>query len=98
MYVAALANVDLAILIPMAGGLAAGAVAISFAMSWLFRRFYTASFSVIFGIFLSMIPNMLNETCVLGNNLQSLVSLGLLVLGFALSWYLGKFSINRNRG
>lgn len=98
MYVAALANVDLAILIPMAGGLAAGAVAISFAMSWLFRRFYTASFSVIFGIFLSMIPNMLNETCVPGNNLQSLVSLGLLVLGFALSWYLGKFSINRNRG
>ena len=98
MYVSALANVDLAVLIPMAGGLAVGAVAISFSMSWLFKRFYTASFSVIFGIFLSMIPNMLNETCVLGNNLQSLVSLGLLVLGFALSWYLGKFSINRNRG
>ena len=105
MYVAALANLDLSILIPMAGGLAAGAVAISCTMSWLFKRFYTASFSVIFGIFLSMIPNMLNETCVLGQNLQSLISLGMLVLGFALSWYLGdlpqrnaRFQNKRNRG
>ena len=105
MYVAALANLDLSILIPMAGGLAAGAVAISCTMSWLFKRFYTASFSVIFGIFLSMIPNMLNETCVLGQNLQSLISLGVLVLGFALSWYLGdlpqrnaRFQNKRNRG
>ena len=98
MYVAALANLDLAILIPMAGGLGVGAVAISFSMSWLFKRFYTASFSVIFGIFLSMIPNMLNETCVLGWDLRSAVSLTVLVLGFALSRYLGKFSTNRNRG
>ncbi len=89
MYVSALASVDLAILIPMVGGLAAGAVAISFAMSWLFRRFYTASFSVIFGIFLSMIPNMLTENCVLGKDPESLVSLAVLVLGFAVSWYLG---------
>ena len=105
MYVKALANVDLAILIPMVGGLAAGAVAISFAMSWLFRRFYTAAFSVIFGIFLSMIPNMLNESCVLGNNPESLVSVLVLVLGFFISWYLGDlpkhsawFAKKRNRG
>ena len=89
MYVAALANVDLSILIPMVGGLAVGAVAISFSMSWLFKRFYTASFSVIFGIFLSMIPNMLNESCVLGRNLESLVSVAVLILGFLVSWYLG---------
>ena len=88
MYVSALANVNLSILIPMVGGLAVGAVAISFSMSWLFRRFYTASFSVIFGIFLSMIPNMLNETCVLGWNAASAVSVAVLVLGFAVSWYL----------
>ena len=89
MYVSALANVDLAILLPMVGGLAAGAVAISFSMSWLFRRFYTASFSVIFGIFLSMIPNMLTESCVLGRNTESVVSVGVLILGFLISWYLG---------
>ena len=89
MYVSALANVDLAILIPMVGGLAVGAVAISFAMSWLFKRFYTASFSVIFGIFLSMIPNMLSDRCVLSPNAESMVSVILLVLGFGLSFYLG---------
>ena len=109
MYVAALANVDLAILIPMVGGLAIGAVAISFTMSLLFRRFYTASFSVIFGIFLSMIPNMLTESCVLGLNAASAVSVAVLILGFLISWYLGdlprhnariqKWFVNkRNRG
>ena len=89
MYVSALANLELSILIPMVGGLAVGAVVISFAMSWLFRRFYTASFSVIFGIFLSMIPNMLTEDCVLGWNGASAVSVAVLLLGFLISWYLG---------
>ena len=89
MYVSALANLDLSILIPMAGGLAVGAVAISFTMSVLFKRFYTASFSVIFGIFLSMIPNMLTADCVLGWNGISALSLAVMILGFLISWYLG---------
>lgn len=97
MYVAALANVDLAILIPMVGGLAVGAVAISFAMSLLFKRFYTASFSVIFGIFLSMIPNMLTENCVLGWDTASVVSVLVLILGFLVSWYLGDFRVHNAR-
>ena len=109
MYVSALANLELSILIPMVGGLAMGAVAISFVMSWLFKRFYTASFSVIFGIFLTMIPNMLTEDCVLGWNGTSAGSLAVLILGFLVSWYLGdmdrhnarlkaRFSKKRNRG
>ena len=109
MYVKALANLELAILIPMVGGLAVGAVAISFAMSWLFRRFYTASFSVIFGIFLSMIPNMLTESCVLGWDMPSVISIIVLILGLLISWYLGdlrrhnawlkaRFAKKRNRG
>ncbi len=97
MYVSALANLDLSILVPMVGGLAAGAVAISFTMSQLFRRFYTASFSVIFGIFLSMIPNMLTDNCVLGRNAASAVSLAVLVIGFLISWYLGDFRENNAR-
>ena len=109
MYVSALASVDLSILIPMVGGLALGAVGISFAMSLLFKRFYTASFSVIFGIFLSMIPNMLTDRCILGWDVPSAVSLAVLVLGFLVSWYLGdlrrhnawlkaRFGKKRNRG
>ena len=105
MYVSALANVDLSILIPMVGGLAVGAVAISFTMSLLFKRFYTASFSVIFGIFLSMIPNMLTENCVLGWNGPSAVSVVVLILGILISWFLGdlpghlaRIADMRNRG
>ena len=91
MYVGALASLNLDILIPMVFGLAVGAVGISFAMSVLFQRFYTASFSVIFGIFLSMIPNMLTADCILRADLQSVISLFLTAAGFLLSLYLGDF-------
>ena len=89
-YVAALAELRLDILLPMAVGLGAGAIAISFLMSRLFRRFYTMGFSVIFGVFLAMIPNMLSENCYLGWDLQSVVSVICLVAGFFLSFFLGK--------
>ncbi len=94
MYVRALAVLDLAVLLPMVVGLALGAVGISFVMSLLFRRFYTGSFSVIFGIFLSMIPNMLSDRCILGWNGSSCLSLLLLLAGFALSYYLGDLERN----
>ncbi len=89
-YVAALADFDLTILAPMVIGLSVGAVAISFCMSILFKHFYTATYSVIFGIFLSMIPNMLNENCVLGLNRVSIISILLLIIGFLVSYFLGK--------
>ena len=89
-YVASLAQIDLHVLAPMLIGLAAGAVVISHGMSVLFRRFYTATYCVIFGIFLSMIPNMLTENCVLGFNGASAVSVLLLAAGFAVSYILGK--------
>lgn len=97
MYVRSLATFDLQVLLPMVVGLAVGAVAISFGMSWLFKRFYTGTFSVIFGVFLSMIPNMLNESCRLGWNPASAVSAVVLVLGFAVSFYLGDMENNRRR-
>lgn len=89
-YVAALTEFDLSILAPMVIGLAAGAVAISFGMSVLFKRFYTATYCVIFGIFLSMIPNMLSKNCVLGFNPASVISILLLIIGFCVSYFLGK--------
>lgn len=88
-YVHALATLDLSVLLPMAVGLALGAVIISFLMSSLFRLFYTGTYSVIFGIFLSMIPNMLSDSCVLRPDLSSALSILLAVLGFAVSYFLG---------
>ncbi len=97
MYVAALANLDFSVLVPMAAGLGIGAVAISWCMNLLFRRFYTATHSIIFGIFLSMIPNMLSDNCHLGFNGVSILSLVLMVLGFGLSFYLGDLEANNRR-
>ena len=97
LYVRSLANFDISVLAPMAIGLAAGGIAISAAMTALFRRFYTAAFSVIFGLFLAMIPNMLNESCVLGPDPQSVLSVILIFLGFALSFYLGDFKAQNAR-
>ena len=97
MYVAALATLNFNILIPMVFGLAVGAVTISFVMSLLFRYFYTGTYSVIFGIFLSMIPNMLNENCVPGFDPVSVISLALLIVGFLVSFFLGDMENNRRR-
>ena len=97
MYVGALANLEISILAPMVIGLAAGAVGISFVMSLLFKRFYTGTFSVIFGIFLSMIPNMLSPACVPGFNAVTVLSLVLMIAGFALSYYLGDIQGNNAR-
>ena len=89
MYVRSLAEVDLQVLIPMVVGLGIGAIGISFGMSMLFQHFYTMTFSVIFGIFLSMIPNMLNERCTLGMDAQSVISILVMVIGSFVSYYLG---------
>ena len=97
MYVGALAEFEIRILVPMIVGLAVGAIVISFGMSLLFQRFYTATYSVIFGIFLSMIPNMLNEKCSLGWNGTSAVSMILLFVGFGISFYLGNIDVHNRR-
>ncbi len=97
MYVHALASLDTGILLPMILGLAVGAVGISFAMSLLFKRAYTATYAVIFGIFLSMIPNMLTPACTLGLDAQSAAALALLVLGFGVSLFLGDLPGNLQR-
>ena len=98
MYVHALATLEIGVLAPMVIGLAVGAMAISFGMSRLFQRFYTGTYCVIFGIFLTMIPNMLTESCVPGFNGQTAASFLLLVLGFGLSYWLGNLPHKKERG
>ncbi len=97
MYVHALASLDLGILMPMVLGLALGAVGISFAMSLLFKWAYTAVYSVIFGVFLAMIPNMLTPACTLALDGQSAMALALMALGFGVSWFLGDLPGNLRR-
>ena len=94
-YVSSLANFNLEILIPAAFGLIIGALLISFLINKLIKRFYTITFSIIFGLFLSIIPNVLNESCVIGLNSNSLISMVLLICGFIISYFLGDIEQNK---
>lgn len=97
LYVSSLANLDFNILIPAGVGLAVGALVISFVMNFFIKKFYTVTFSVIFGLFISIIPNVLSDKCRLGINLASIISVVVMVLGFALSFYLGDIKKNNQR-
>ena len=97
LYVSSIANFDLGILIPAGFGLAFGVLFISFIMNKLISKFYTATFSIIFGLFLSIIPNILNESCIIGFNIQTLISFIILIIGFGISYFLGDIEGNMNR-
>jgi putative membrane protein len=88
-WLAALADLDLGVLIPAGVGLATGALVISFFMSKLLKHYYTATFSVIFGLFLTIMPRMLNESCIPALNGRTVLSFVLALVGFAISFYFG---------
>jgi len=94
-YVSSLANFNLNVLAPMLIGLAIGGIGISYFMSLLFKRYYTATFSTVFGLFLSMIPNMLNESCILKFDIVSILSILLMLIGFIVSYFLGDLENNQ---
>lgn len=93
-YVSSLADFNLEVLIPAGFGLIFGALIISVVVNTLIKKYYTVTFSIIFGLFLSIIPNVLNDTCVLGFNFVSLMSIVFLIGGFLLSYFLG--NVNKN--
>ena len=97
LYVSSLANFDLAILLPAGIGLVVGALAISFIMNLLLKKAYTITFSVIFGMFLSIIPNVLSGSCNIFSLSQGLLAAAFVVPGFAISFYLSDISGNNQR-
>ena len=94
LYVSSLASLNFSILIPAGFGLVFGALIISFVINKLIKRFYTATFSIIFGLFLSIIPNVLNESCTIGLNGQSVIAIIIAVIGFGVSYFLGDIKGN----
>ena len=89
LYVGSLANLDIQVLIPAAAGLAVGVLLISAFMNLLIKNVYTLTFSIIFGLFLSIIPNVLTEACVLQSAADVLSAIGMALAGFLVSYYLG---------
>lgn len=89
LYVSSLADLNFAVLIPEGIGLALGAIAVSAGLNLLLKHFHTATFSVLFGLFLSMIPNMLNESCQIHSVFDGVIAIICVVVGFVVSYYLG---------
>lgn len=96
-YVSSLANLNFAVLLPEAVGLIIGAVVISAGMNVLLKKAYTVTFSVLFGFFISIIPNMLDESCHLTSIADGLVALAFAAAGCLLSYYLGDVQANHAR-
>lgn len=90
-YVSSIANLNLTILLPAGIGLGFGVLIISYLIHKLLSKFYTMTFSIIFGLFLAIIPSVLNESCKLGFNFASVISIVLVIVGFALSFFFGRF-------
>ena len=94
LYVGSIADFNLQVLIPAAFGLGIGVLVISFLMNKLLNKFYTLTFSIIFGLFISIIPNVLNSSCVLGFNMSSVFAIILAIFGFGFSYFLGDIKGN----
>lgn len=86
LWVSTIANFDFTVLIPAGIGLVIGVLVVSFIINKLISKCYTLTFSVIFGLFISIIPKVLDESCYnIALNAKTVVSFVLLVVGFVLS-------------
>ena len=89
-YVNSLSNLNFEVLIPAGIGLGFGAIYISYGINKLIKNYYTLTFSLIFGLFIAIIPSVLNSSCYLGYNIESFISILLAIIGFFISYFLGK--------
>lgn len=90
LWVKSVADLNFSVLIPAAVGLGVGALVISAFMNFLLKRFYTATFSVIFGLFLTVIPSVVQtEGCKLTGAGSVIAAIIWAVVGFAASYYFG---------
>lgn len=98
LYVHSLAEFDLQVLLPAAVGLAVGALVISMLMNLLIKRFYTGTFSTIFGLFLSVIPSVvMQESCAITSVPRGCEAIGYAVVGVLVSMYFGDIKGNNAR-
>ena len=94
LYVSSLASLRLSVLIPTGIGVVLGVLIISFIINRLINNYYTLTFSIIFGLFLSIIPNILNSSCILSFNLNSIISIFILLISCMFSYFLGNIKVS----
>jgi putative membrane protein len=89
-YLISIDTFHLLVLLPAGIGLLFGTVIISFGMKQVLKTNYTLFFSIIFGLFVSIIPSVIGDAWVLTFSIDSGTCIGLMLLGFIVSYYLGK--------
>lgn len=97
LYVSSIANLDMGVLLPAAIGLILGAAVISAGMNFLLKKAYTLTFSVIFGLFISIIPNVLQDCYKIHSFWDGVVAISFALAGCLVSYYLGDISANNAR-
>ncbi len=89
-----LSNFNFSIYVPAIIGMLASVFALSSVINLMIKKYYTATFSVLFGFFLSITPTILKTTegsfVSLRNNIASYVGIGLFVIGLITSYIFGK--------
>ena len=66
-------------------------------MNFLLKKAYTLTFSVIFGLFISIIPNILQDCYKINNFWEGAVAIAFALAGCLVSYYLGDISANNAR-
>ena len=97
LYVSSIANLNFTVLIPAGVGLVVGAILISKIMNFFISRFYTVTFSIIFGLFISIIPNVLNKSSSIKTPTNAVIAVLLVVVGFTVSYYFGDIKGNNEK-
>ncbi len=85
LWVHSLASMNFTVLLPAMAGAAVGVLVVSYVIHKLIDLCYTATFSIIFGLFLSVVPAVIDESCVIGWNMTTYISFGILVISFIAS-------------
>ena len=86
--------------LPTGVGLIIGVILISTLINFLLKRYYTITFSVIFGLFISIIPNLITASekpIILGFNSVTVISIMLMLIGFCLSLFVSDLENNLKR-
>ncbi len=86
LWVYAIDAFDFGVLLPAAIGLVIGGVIISLVFNKLLSKFYTGTYSIVFGLFIAVILDFIYNDCSgIGKNTETVFAFIFLVLGFAFS-------------